>query len=67
MFCAKMSGCSHYMYCLQKESTHFGLRGINKFWSGGIGTVLVPKNRTSKIRSYSHTTQTTNYLVWVLD
>ena len=50
-----------------KKKTQFGLRGINKFWSGGIGTVLVPKNRTSKIRSYSHTTQTTNYLVWVLD
>ena len=50
-----------------KRINTFWSKGINKFWSRGIGTVLVPKNHTSKIRSYSHTTQTTNYLVWVLD
>ena len=45
MFCAKMSGCSHYMYCLQKESTHFGLSVMENFVLG-YQDILGPKNHT---------------------
>ena len=31
IFCAKMFGYSHYTYCLQDKSTHFGLRVLTNF------------------------------------
>ena len=31
MLCAKLFGYSHYIYCLQEESIHFGLRVLKKF------------------------------------
>lgn len=31
IFCAKMFGYSHYTYCLQDKSTHFGLRVLTDF------------------------------------
>ena len=31
-FSAKMFGYSHYIYWLQKQSTHFGLRVLTKFY-----------------------------------
>ena len=31
LFRAKMPRCSHYIYCLQDESAHFGLKGLTDF------------------------------------
>ena len=39
MHCAKMFEYSHYIYCLQEDSTHFGwFKAIDKLLPAGIGT-----------------------------
>ena len=38
-----------YAYRKNQESTHFGLRLLPKFWSGGIETFCLPKIAQEKI------------------
>ena len=48
IFCAEMFGYSHFLYCLQEESIHFGLR-VLKILVWRYKNILSPKNHTRKI------------------
>ena len=48
IICAKISRYSHYTYCPQEESTHFGLRVSTNF-SLEVSVDFGPKKYTRKI------------------